>query len=453
MTVTTQRGAEAGFMFRSGLNRGALLVIGFEFMERFGFYSALSLLALFLTARPGLGGLGWNEAQALGVVGLYSGAMYGLPVFGGTFADRVLGHRRAIALGGTAMAGGYLLFTAAALSAARGAPNGWTLPAFWSAFLLLVLGNSLVKATLVVVLGDTFERGDPRRDRAYAYYYMGINLGGLFAGVAAGSTAARFGWPAAFGLSAAAMAVAVLSFGALNGRLLGQAGARRAAEISSTEVGGRAVAVRLGALALLAALLCVYTIGSFQLWGTWSLVLEHHIDRHLGDFVIPTQWFTSLNALGLIVAAPLLDALWGQLRTRGVDPSLVTRYALALALGGLSLGVFGLATLQGDGASWLLPAAAILLTAVAEVVAWTTTYGAIYRIAPPAFTAAVVGGYYAATLGLGGYLAGAIGRSAAGIGYTAFFMILGGATLAAALFALLIAPALGRMLKRGGAEI
>jgi POT family proton-dependent oligopeptide transporter len=87
----------------------------------------LGLLALFLTGNTASGGFGWPDARALGLVGLYSGLMYALPAFGGYFADRVLGRRRAVKLGLMLMLTGQILmvspfFLPAALDSLYGAP-------------------------------------------------------------------------------------------------------------------------------------------------------------------------------------------------------------------------------------------------------------------------------------------------------------------------------------------
>src|ERR1700752_4010801 len=97
------------------LPRGAQLAIGFELCERFGFYSLLSLLALFLSADRSDGGVGWNPPPALSLLGVYSGLMYALPVVGGWVADRLLGHRRALIVGGSMMCAGYVLLMSPAL--------------------------------------------------------------------------------------------------------------------------------------------------------------------------------------------------------------------------------------------------------------------------------------------------------------------------------------------------
>ena len=105
-----------------GYPKGAVLIIGVEFWERFSFYGMLSILVLFLTASPSHGGFGWPSAEALALLGAYSGAMYAFPAFGGYFADRVLGRRRAVTLGATCMLIGQIML---ASQVCMHALHGW----------------------------------------------------------------------------------------------------------------------------------------------------------------------------------------------------------------------------------------------------------------------------------------------------------------------------------------
>ncbi len=463
------------------LPAGARLIIAFEFCERVGFYSMVSLLALFLSADRAGGGFAWTGASALTLLGVYSGLMYALPVAGGFVADRFLGHRRALTLGGALMLGAYLLLTTAVLLArvvpSQAALGFWHIPAelpaaaseayvavsagFWVSIGALVLGCSLVKSTLVVALGDTFAGEDTRREAAYAYYYSGINLGGLVAGFAAGSVAAAWGWAPAFGVSAVAMAIALaayLIFGrrCLNPRPPSRAVKPRAELELPKERYAPGSRVRLFILAVFAALLLIYSIGSFQLWGTMSLFLERGVDRHAGSFEIPTQWFTSIEAAALILAAPAFAAFWAWLARRDREPDIVVKYALALLLGAAGLLLFSVAAWPHAGAGkpgWALPALGIWVQATGEVAAWTVTYGLVYRLAPPRVVAAVMGAFYATTLGLGGYLAGWLGTFAEPSGRGRFFLTLGAATAAAAVVALLIRSGLRSLAEARNLEL
>jgi POT family proton-dependent oligopeptide transporter len=457
------------------LPAGARLVIAFEFCERVGFYSMVSLLALFLSASRSTGGFGWDGKSALTLLGVYSGLMYSLPVLGGWIADRFLGYRRALTVGGTLMFSGYVLITTAVALARVSFPQPlgfWHVPeglapgvaqvylwisfGFWTSIVALILGNALMKSTLVVALGDSFSGDDGRRERAYAYYYAGINLGGLVAGVTVGTVAAVYGWAPAFGVSALAMGIALatyLAFGRqyLNPRTLAK---RKSAAIDS-RAPERGSGARLLVLAVFAVLLLVYSIGSFQLWGTMSLFLERRVNRHVGAFAIPTQWFTSVNAAALILAAPAFAALWAWLARRDREPDIIIKYALALALGAAGLLIFAIAAWSQSNAmpGWPLPAVGVWVQATGEVAAWTVTYGLVYRLAPRRMVAAIMGAYYATTLGLGAYLAGVLGTFAERWGEGQYFLIVGVATAVAALIALLIGSPLRSLAASAGVAL
>jgi POT family proton-dependent oligopeptide transporter len=468
----------------------AQLAIAFELCERFGFYSLLALLALFLSADRDAGGFAWDRTSALSLLGVYSGLMYALPIVGGWIADRLIGHRRALIIGGSMMCAGYVLLMSPALLprllealghhgatlqlAAITAPLGtWHVPegltresgrlylavsaAFWAAIVALIAGNALFKSTLVVVLGDSFEGDDGLRETAYAYYYTAINVGGFIAGIVAGSVATNFGWAAAFGTSALAVGAALVGYimlsRGLQGRHPGVRSASPARVVAPLEAGA---GKRLFILAVFAALLLIYSIGSFQLYGVMSLFLEHNVDRHAGSFEIPTEWFTSVDSAALILAAPAFAALWTWRARRGREPDILHKYALALLLGGVGLLLFAAVAWPRPGAAapgWILPAIGIFVLATGEVAAWTASYGLVYRLAPRRWAAAVMGAFYASTLGLGAYLAGWMGRFAQPWGEGRYFLLLGVVALGAALVALLIGAPLRRLAVSTGAAL
>jgi POT family proton-dependent oligopeptide transporter len=455
------------------------LVIGFEFCERIGFYSMVSLLALFLSANRASGGFGWGRAAALTVLGVYSGLMYALPVVGGWIADRYLGHRRALTIGGTISLVAYGLLTFVVLLAHLNrsqAPMGfWHVPdglpsavrdaytmvtvGFWFSICALVAGNALMKSTLVVALGDTFTGQDAYRERAYAYYYAGINMGGLVAGLAAGSVVAAYGWAPAFGVSVVAMGIALAAYVTFGRRHLNPrapSGAEKSGTAGARRGGEPGTGARLFILAVFAALLLIYSIGSFQLWGTMSLFLEHSVDRHAGSFQIPTQWFTSIESAALILAAPAFAAFWAWMARRDQEPDIVIKYMVALLFGAAGLLLFSIAAWPHAATAkpgWLLPALGIAVQATGEVAAWTASYGLVYRLAPQRMVAAVMGAFYAATLGSGGYLAGWLGTFAEPWGQGRFFLALSAATAAVAFIALLVRGGLRALAAANGVDL
>ena len=427
----------------------AQLAIAFELCERFGFYSLLSLLALFLSADRDAGGFAWDRTSALALLGVYSGLMYALPVIGGWVADRLLGHRRALIAGGSIMCVGYVLLMSPAL-----------LPR-----LLEALGQHAATAQLAAItapLGTWHVPAGltPEAGRLYlavsAAFWTAIVV--LIAGIVAGSVATNFGWAAAFGTSALAVGAALVGYIMLSrGLQRRQPGVHAASPARLTAPQERGAGKRLFILAVFAALLLIYSIGSFQLYGVMSLFLEHNIDRRVGSFEIPTEWFTSVDSAALILAAPAFAALWTWLARRGREPDILHKYAIALLLGAIGLLLFAAVARPHPGAAgapgWILPAIGITVQATGEVAAWTASYGLVYRLAPSRWTAAVMGAFYASTLGLGAYLAGWFGRFAQPWGEGRYFLLLGVVTAGAAVVALLIGAPLRRLAASSGAAL
>jgi POT family proton-dependent oligopeptide transporter len=500
-----------------GYPRGAWLIIGVEFWERFSFYGMLSILVLFLTASPARGGFGWSATEALALLGVYSFAMYAFPAVGGFFADRVLGRRRAVTIGATFMLIGQVMLSSpvflpellgwwhgvpllqrlrdlgvplgrlghsgaldaaiaqhgALLDAETGA--GWLMQAylassvgFFVALFCLVLGNALMKSTLVVLCGETMSTRDPRREAAYAYYYLGISVGAMLSGIAVGWVAETFGWHFGFALAAAGMAVALGSYLLLARRWLGEIGVRPDVPASPDAGTGIAAAParggqarsealqRIGLLAVLAALLCAFSVGWFQLFGSWLLFIDRDVDRTVGAFVIPVPWFTSMNAAVVIVLAPMVAALWVRLGTRNQRVDIVQKYAFALSMvvGGHVLMYLAArhATPAMPAPLWV-PIASLSMLAIGELVAWTATYGMVSRAAPAGFASVAMGAWYLLTLGLGGYLSAFTGRLIDSAGFAAAFGTVAAAMGAVFIIAVLLRGPLSRLAGRAGVTL
>jgi POT family proton-dependent oligopeptide transporter len=499
-----------------GYPKGALLIIGVEFWERFSFYGMLSILVLFLTGSPTHGGFGWPAAEALVLLGAYSGAMYAFPAFGGYFADRVLGRRRAVALGATCMLIGQIMLASPVFLPALlgwwhaapllqtlhelGVPLGRVLPSdavnaaivrhgaaldvhagaawlkqaytaatlgFFLAIFCLVLGNALMKSTLVVLCGETMSTDDPRREGAYAYYYLGISVGAMLSGVAVGTAAQTFGWHVGFAVAAAGMSVALGSYLLLAPRWLGAIGLRPDGPAPiGAPVGDHVAAAskntgaearrRIGLLFVLATLLCAFSVGWFQLFGSWLLFIERDVNRAIGSFVIPVPWFTSINAAVVIVLAPFVAAFWVRLGTRNQRVDIVQKYTFALAM--VTIGHLLMYLAARDAApnaptSVWIPLASLSLLGIGEIVAWTATYGMVSRAAPAGFASVAMGAWYLMTLGLGGYLSGFTGGLLESSGFAGAFGTVAAIMGAACVIALSLRGPLLRLAARAGVSL
>jgi len=135
-----------------------------EMWERLGFYLIVGILYLYIidTER---GGLGMSNAAAGEIYGTYLAFVYFTPFLGGMIADRYLGFRRSVFIGGLLMAAGYF------------ALGIRSMPTFYSGLVLLCLGNGLFKPNISAMVGNLYEPGDPRRDAGFNIFYMGINIG------------------------------------------------------------------------------------------------------------------------------------------------------------------------------------------------------------------------------------------------------------------------------------
>jgi POT family proton-dependent oligopeptide transporter len=169
-----------------------------EMWERLAFYTMVGILLLYTTDVE-RGGLGLPAAQGNEIYGLYLAFVYFTPFLGGMIADRFLGYRKAVAIGGLMMAGGLFLM---------GMP-GFTF--FVAGLVGLILGNGMFKPNISVMVGNLYGAGDPKRDNGFNIFYMGINVGALLATlVVAPMTRNVFGWHWTFRAAGIGVLFAVL---------------------------------------------------------------------------------------------------------------------------------------------------------------------------------------------------------------------------------------------------
>lgn len=143
--------------------------------ERFGFYTMIAIFTLFLQAKYGI-----NSTQLGLIYGLFMAFLYFFPMVGGLLADRVLGYGKTISIGIIVMFIGYFLL---AIPSGHGTGFGFIV----IALAVIVIGTGLFKGNLQALVGNLYD--DPKyssvRDRAFNIFYMGINIGAMFAPTAA----------------------------------------------------------------------------------------------------------------------------------------------------------------------------------------------------------------------------------------------------------------------------
>jgi POT family proton-dependent oligopeptide transporter len=176
-----------------------------EMWERFGFYLMLGIFFLYMTAekKPNpFGGLGMSTREAADVMGTYMALVYLAPFLGGLLADRYLGYRVSIFIGGTLMGAGYLL-----LALPGEGP-------FWAALSLIILGNGFFKPNISTLLGNLYseEPYKPYKDAGYNIFYMGINIGAFICNFVAAYLRNQYGWGYAFAAAGIGMFIGLAIF-------------------------------------------------------------------------------------------------------------------------------------------------------------------------------------------------------------------------------------------------
>ncbi len=167
-----------------------------EMWERFSYYGMRALLNFYMIK----GFLQYNDETAFGVYGAYCGLVYATGFAGGILADRLLGTRRSIVLGGMMMSAGHLLMTVRNANA------------FYLALGLLVVGNGFFKPNISTTVGTLYPPGSPRKDSGFTIFYIGINLGAAIAPLMCAYVGSKYGWHYGFGLATAGMLVGLAVF-------------------------------------------------------------------------------------------------------------------------------------------------------------------------------------------------------------------------------------------------
>lgn len=171
-----------------------------EMWERFSYYGMRALLILYMIK----GFLGFGDKDANAVYGAYTALVYMTPFFGGMIADKLLGSRTSVVIGGLLMAIGQLLLTT---------QNELF---FFSGLGLLIAGNGFFKPNISTIVGTLYPDGSPKRDGGFTIFYIGINLGAAMAPLLCGYIGETYGWEKGFGLAAIGMLVGTAIFVAPN---------------------------------------------------------------------------------------------------------------------------------------------------------------------------------------------------------------------------------------------
>jgi proton-dependent oligopeptide transporter, POT family len=424
-----------------------------EMWERFGFYVVQGMLVLYMSKF-----FGFTDSASYTIMGAFSALAYIAPFPGGFLADRVLGFKAAIIIGGIFLSVGYAMLALP-----------WT-NEFYLSLATIIVGNGLFKPNVSSLLGSLYEPGDPQREAGFTLFYIGINLGVLLAGLSSGFAKDHFGWHAGFGLASAGLIFGVFIF--ISGfkhlsniknsnfvqphakksvKLLVVLGCFAAIALISQllqnewlakwllPIAGVLLLIfllvityqqqaeqRKGMLILIALILSsvIFWMIFLQLFFSASLFIDRLIDKHVTGFTIPlihkhvfefnipTTAFYSLESIFVILLGPVFAWSWHTLSENLHNPSPFLKFILAILFVGLGFLTLAISTYFYNGNllvnPWWIVLSYFFIT-VGEMLLSPIGLSAITTLSPRKIVGMMMGIWFVA-LGFGGQFAGLLAK-------------------------------------------
>lgn len=393
---------------------GLFILFFTEMWERFSYYGMRGILVLYIatSATAVDPGLGWSNKDAIWLYGWYTMLVYVASIPGGWVADKFLGQKKTVMLGGLLLCIGHLTLAI---------PYEW---AFFSGLALIILGVGGLKPNISTMVGGLYKEGDIRRDSGFTIFYIGINIGAFLASISVGLVAYYHGWHYGFGLAGIGMLIGQAVFIWGQRFLVGVGEFSGGKHVSEEE--RMAVKRPLNKIEkdrvlvlLLSFLIVIVFWGAFeQAGGLMNLYTDAKVDRYIGLSwlqEIPAAVFQSLNAGYIIIFGTIVGGFWIWWKKSGRESSSLFKMAIGTIIMGLgyvfmmfasreaSEVVFGKAAM-----TWIF--LAYLFHTLGELCTSPVSLSFITKLAPLKYASIMMGVYFAAT-GFGNKLAGSIGES------------------------------------------
>ena len=445
-TSYAQDGDAAGTFL--GHPKGLFVLFFAEMWERFSYYGMRALLIFYLTKH-------WlfSDEDSGVIYGAYTALVYITPVLGGYLADRYLGQRKAVTYGAILLTFGHFLMG----FEGSGGQDAASLSIFWLALAFIIVGSGFLKANISVIVGQLYPRTDVRRDGAYTIFYMGINLGAALGALLCGYLGETYGWSYGFGAAGVGMLLGLIVFVVFKPLLLRRGEPANPEALKAKKFGvpfewliyvvglvavvicwwlvqNQAVVGTL--LGVVGAILITYVlwtavrklephdrdrifaamfliIGSILFWALFEQAgssLNLFTDRHVDRAGVPASVFQSLNAIYIVLLAPLFAWLWTSLGRKGLEPSAAAKFGLGI----VQLGIGFLVLVAGSaaaGADSMVPVLFIFLIylfhTTGELCLSPVGLSAMNRLAPAHLASLIMGTWFFASA-TGNFVAGLI---------------------------------------------
>ena len=390
-----------------GHPRGLTILFLTEMWEKFSFFGMRALLVYYMIKQ-----LAIPQAHASLIYGGYAAFAYFTPIIGGLIADRLLGRRKAVIIGGSIMALGHFCMAFEGL--------------FYPALGLIALGNGLFLPSLPSQVHTLYAPGDPRREYAYNVYYVGINVGAVLAPLVCGTLGEVYGWHYGFAAAGVGMCLGLLIY-ITGGKYLPRVEdrvVRVEPQIAEKDVSAlRRVAVVIGVICAVVVFRGAYE----QMGNTVAIWIDASVSRRVtAALQIPSTWFQAVNPLLVFLLTPLLLAVW-RWRSQPGQPNAPLR---RMAIGAFTVaGAYVLlalvsheSTLTGTPAHWGWVVAFFLIYTTGELFILPTGLALFGRIAPRTLAATVMAFWFSGSFA-GNLFAGGVGTLWNRLHEVAFFSL------------------------------
>ncbi|GAA5220793.1 peptide MFS transporter [Membranihabitans marinus] len=384
---------------------GLYILFFTELWERFSYYGMRALLVLYMTAistgdNPGFG---WSNERALALYGWYTMLVYISSIPGGWLADKVLGQKKTVILGGALLCIGHGILAIDHITA------------FYTGLGFIIAGVGCLKPNISTMVGGLYSFKDERRDIGFTIFYIGINIGALLAPIACGYLGERYGWHLGFGLAAIGMFIGQMVFVWGQKYLKGVGDFIGDKDNPDKELMKKpltAVEKDRVKVLLISFLLVILFWGAFeQAGGLLNLWADQNTNRNFLGWEIPASWFQSVNSFFIITLGSLVAGFWYRRKLKGKEASSLFKMPIGLVIQGIGFFFMAYSALEfakTDSTSFIWLIMFYLFSTVGELCLSPVSLSFITKLAPVKYASLMMGAYWAAT-GFGNKLAGELG--------------------------------------------
>jgi POT family proton-dependent oligopeptide transporter len=477
----------------AGHPQGLMTLFFTEMWERFSYYGMRALLILYLTASESAGGLGFSVTNAALIYGIYTFGVYATGIPGGWIADKILGQYRAVLYGGVLITAGHFSMALPGLAM------------FFAGLGLIIVGTGLLKTNVSTMVGSLYEDGDPRRDGGFSIFYMGINLGAFIAPLVVGTIGQTWGWHYGFGLAGIGMALGLVQYVAGREKLQAAVARIEARQEASPAAAGSmrpvmfgggggvlgylaasfagadiSMQIMVGMVGLFAGGLAGYLsdqtfssdewkriraimvlfVFSTLFWAAFeqagsslNLFADRVTNLSFLGYGFPSTWFQSLNALFIMMLAPVFAGLWVWSAARKAEPSSPAKFVIGLVFVGLgflllvppSLASAYDGTVNTNDVSPMWLVGVYLLHTIGELCLSPVGLSTVTKLAPPNIVGSMMGVWFL-SVAIGNFLGGWIAGFFESLQLSSLFGAVAMTTIAAGVLLIFLVKPIRRMM-------